>query len=900
MATKSASSSSSTSPAAEYSESSIRVLKGLEPVKQRPGMYTRTDNPLHVIQEVLDNSADEALAGHGKKIKVTLHSDGSVSIEDDGRGIPFGMHPTENAPVIELVFTQLHAGGKFDKGKGGAYSFSGGLHGVGVSVTNALAKRLEVTSYREGQVAKLTFAAGDVVEPLTIRKAGESGESDRKNGTTVRAWIDPKYFETAALPMTELTHLLRSKAVLMPGVTVTLVNEKSKETQNWQYKGGLRDYLMQTLTADPVIPLFEEEGFADGASESFAEGEGAQWCVAFTEDGAPVRESYVNLIPTSAGGTHESGLRDGLFTAVKSFIDLHSLLPKGVKLMPEDVFARASYVLSAKVLDPQFQGQIKERLNSRDAVRLVSGFVRPSLELWLNQHVDYGKKLAELAIKAAQTRQKAGQKVEKRKGSGVAVLPGKLTDCESRDIAYNEVFLVEGDSAGGSAKMGRDKETQAILPLRGKILNTWEVERDRLFANTEIHDISVAIGVDPHGPNDSPDLSGLRYGKVCILSDADVDGSHIQVLLLTLFFRHFPKLIEAGHLYVARPPLFRVDAPARGKKPASKAYALDEGELTAIIDKLRKDGVKEGGWSISRFKGLGEMNAEQLWETTVNPDSRRLLQVRIEDAVAADQIFSTLMGDVVEPKGAAFKLPIPLLWQHRSGEPIGQVIAAKVTAAGIWVRAKIFRGLLPEIDRAWTLIKAGLVRGFSIGFNPIESADIKGTWGQHFTKWDWLELSAVTIPANQDASIHTIKSIDEQLLRGAASGRDPSARGGGGPAPLGVSSVHRDAGPTAGASNTTRRKGNTMKTIQAMREERVQKAARMRELVELRGLGFEGVVVAHGLVAFLVLAGLVAPVRLALLGGHHRQRRVLREAVFATAGTRRDRLVTLLACGNLL
>jgi topoisomerase-4 subunit B len=357
------------------------------------------------------------------------------------------------------------------------------------------------------------FSGGDVIE-LNLRKAGED---DRKQGTTVRVWPDAKYFESTALPMNELTHLLRSKAVLMPGVTVTLTDEKKKDTQTWLYKGGLRDYLMQTLTGDPVIPLFEGEGYAD-SNDNFAEGEGAAWCVAFTEDGQPVRESYVNLIPTSAGGTHESGLRDGLFNAVKSFIELHNLQPKGVKLLPEDVFARFSYVLSAKVLDPQFQGQIKERLNSRDAVRLVSSFVRPALELWLNQHVDYGKKLAELAIKAAQSRQKAGQKVEKRKGSGVAVLPGKLTDCESKDLAHNEVFLVEGDSAGGSAKMGRDKESQAILPLRGKVLNTWEVERDRLFANTEIHDIAVAIGVDPHGPNDTPDLSGLRYGKICILS----------------------------------------------------------------------------------------------------------------------------------------------------------------------------------------------------------------------------------------------------------------------------------------------------------------------------------------------------------------------------------------------
>ncbi len=630
-------------PNTDYSEGSIRVLKGLEPVKQRPGMYTRTDNPLHVIQEVLDNAADEALGGYGKKIKIIMHVDGSISIEDDGRGIPFGLHPTENAPVIELVFTQLHAGGKFDKGKGGAYSFSGGLHGVGVSVTNALATRLEATTYREGKVARLVFSGGDVIEPLSVRPAAEG---DRKSGTTVRVWPDAKYFESMTLPMAHLEHLLRSKAVLMPGVSVTLVQEKSKEAQTWVFKGGLRDYLTQTLSGEPFIPLFEGEGFADANHESFAEGEGAAWCVAFTEDGQPVRESYVNLIPTSAGGTHELGLRDGLFTAVKSFIEMHSLLPKGVKLLPEDVFARANYVLSTKVLDPQFQGQIKERLNSRDALRLVSGFVRPALELWLNQNVEYGKKLAEIAIKAAQFRQKAGQKVEKRKGSGVAVLPGKLTDCESRDLAENEVFLVEGDSAGGSAKMGRNKESQAILPLRGKVLNTWEVDRDRLFANNEIHDISVAIGVDPHGPNDTPDLSGLRYGKICILSDADVDGSHIQVLLLTLFFKHFPKLIDTGHVYVARPPLFRVDAPARGKKPASKAYALDDGELTAILDKLRKEGVREGAWSISRFKGLGEMNAEQLWDTTLNPDTRRLLPIQLGslDFAQTSELMTKLMG----------------------------------------------------------------------------------------------------------------------------------------------------------------------------------------------------------------------------------------------------------------
>jgi topoisomerase IV subunit B len=631
-------------PLQKYAEGSIRVLKGLEPVKQRPGMYTRTESPLHSVQEVIDNAADEALAGYGQRIALTLHGDGSVSVEDDGRGIPFGLHPEEGVSVVEIVFTRLHAGGKFNKGAGGAYSFSGGLHGVGVSVTNALAKTLAVTVYREGQVATIGFSGGDVVEKLVVRKATAG---DRKQGTTVRVWPDPKYFDSAELPRAELIHLLRSKAVLMPGVVVTLTIEKTHQTQTWQYKGGLADYLQQSLPADALIPLFEGEHYAEeGDAENNAEGEGAAWCVAFTEEGATLRESYVNLIPTVAGGTHEAGLKDGLFTAVKGFIDMHSLLPKGVKLMPDDVFSRANFVLSAKVLDPQFQGQTKERLNSRDALRLVSNYTRPAFELWLNQHVEHGRKLAELVIKQAQTRQRASQKVEKKRGSGVAVLPGKLTDCESRDLALNEVFLVEGDSAGGSAKMGRNKETQAVLPLRGKVLNAWEVERDRLFANNEIHDIAVALGIDPHGAGDEPDFSGLRYGKVCILSDADVDGSHIQVLLLTLFFRHFPKLIERGHVHVAKPPLYRVDAPARGKKPAAKIYALDDGELEATLDKLRKEGAREGSWSISRFKGLGEMTAEQLWETTLNPDTRRLLQISFEalGPTATADALTKLMG----------------------------------------------------------------------------------------------------------------------------------------------------------------------------------------------------------------------------------------------------------------
>lgn len=635
----------------EYSEASIRVLKGLEPVRQRPGMYTRTESPLHIIQEVIDNAADEALAGKCRLIEVTLHADGSVTVQDDGRGIPVGPHPEEGVPVVEIVFTRLHAGGKFDKGDGGAYSFSGGLHGVGVSVTNALSKRLEVEVWRDGQRHAIAFAGGDVARPLESRPLARG---EPRSGTRVRSWPDPKYFDSAAIPLGDITTLLRSKAVLLPGLRVALVEERAGRRTEWHYPDGLRGYLGESLAnggaPDPVIPVFEGEEYAPEGHETFAAGEGVQWAVVWTEEGPLVRESYVNLIPTTAGGTHESGLREGLFGAIKAFVELHGLTPKGIRLLPEDVFARASFVLSAKVLDPQFQGQTKERLTSRDGVRLVSSMVRSRLELWLNENVDYGKRLAELVVRQAQARNRAAQKVEKRKSSGVAVLPGKLTDCESTDITRNELFLVEGDSAGGSAKMGRDKEFQAILPLRGKVLNSWETERDRLFANNEIHDIAVAIGVDPHPPDAEPDLSGLRYGKICILSDADVDGSHIQVLLLTLFFRHFRGLIEAGHVYVARPPLFRVDVPAQGKRPMRKLYCLDEGELQHVEDKLRKDGVREGSWTISRFKGLGEMSAEQLWETTMNPETRSLLQVKIQDAVESDQIFTILMGDAVEPR----------------------------------------------------------------------------------------------------------------------------------------------------------------------------------------------------------------------------------------------------------
>ncbi len=614
----------------DYSESSIRVLKGLEPVRQRPGMYTRTDSPLHIVQEVIDNAADEALAGACREISVSLDADGAITVEDDGRGIPVGLHPDEQAPVVEIVFTRLHAGGKFDKQAGGAYSFSGGLHGVGVSVTNALSRVLEVTVWRDGGVHEIAFSGGEVVRALHSRAAGRG---DRRNGTRVRCVPDPRYFDSPVIPQGELIRLLQSKAVLLPGVRVRLSDARQGKTWSWQYDEGLRGYLAESLAqgggSEPLLPLLEGEQSHPAGHDTFAEGEGAHWVLAWTEEGPLVRESYVNLIPTTAGGTHESGLRDGVFGAIRSFIELHGLQPKGVKLLPEDAFARASFVLSAKVLDPQFQGQIKERLNSRDALRLVSSLVRPQLELWLNQHVDLGKRLAELVIRQAQARSRAAQRVEKRKSSGVAVLPGKLTDCESTDITRNEVFLVEGDSAGGSAKQGRDKEFQAILPLRGKVLNAWETERDRLFANNEIHDIAVAIGIDPHGPDDEVDLSRLRYGRICILSDADVDGAHIQVLLLTLFFRHFPRLIEHGHVYIARPPLFRVDVPAQGKRPLRKLYCLDEAELRHVEDRLRKEGVRDGAWTISRFKGLGEMNAEQLWETTMNPDTRRLLPVAI-------------------------------------------------------------------------------------------------------------------------------------------------------------------------------------------------------------------------------------------------------------------------------
>ncbi len=627
----------------EYKEDSIKVLKGLEPVKQRPGMYTLTDNPLHIIQEVLDNSSDEILAGFGDRIVLTIHADGAVSVEDNGRGIPTGIHPTEGVPTVQLVFTQLHAGGKFDKADGGAYSFSGGLHGVGVSVTNALSRMMHVTVWREGKQFDLEFADGFVVAPLSEKK---SPRAKSQTGTLVTCRPDPKYFDSSTIPEAQLIRLLKSKAVLLPGCEVLYINEKNDTRQTWKYEGGLREYLLAEVQDPLLVPAFEAQGWADEQTEGFSQGEGAHWVVCWTEEGGLARESYVNLIPTPAGGTHEAGLRDGLFGAMKAFMEAHGLMSKGVKLLAEDVFARASFVLSTKALDPQFQGQTKEKLTSRDALRLVSNFVRPQFEFWLNDHLEDGKKLAELVNRQAQHRQRQSHKVEKRRGSSVAVLPGKLTDCESTDIERNEIFLVEGDSAGGTAKQGRDKQNQAILPLRGKVLNTWEVDSDRIFASQVIHDIAVAIGVDPHKLGDDVDLKGLRYGKVCILADADVDGSHIQVLLLTLFYRHFPELIAQGHVYIAQPPLYRVAVPKSGRKAERKIYCADDKELRRTLAKLKKEGIEVERLNISRFKGLGEMDEKQLAEAAFHPDTRHLLPVTLGGIGKdeTDAVMKLLMG----------------------------------------------------------------------------------------------------------------------------------------------------------------------------------------------------------------------------------------------------------------
>ncbi len=635
--------------ASGYTAEDIEILEDLSPILHRPGMYTDPVNPNHALVEVIDNSADEGLAGFAAKVSVILYEDGSASVEDDGRGIPVDIHPKKKVPAVQVIFTTLHSGGKFRKtDKDAAYRIAGGLHGVGVCVSNALSRRLEVDVKRDGAAYRIVFADnGKVKEPL--KQIGSAGPRD--SGTRVRFWPDPKYFDSPTIVAADLAALLRAKAMLLPGVKFTLgIQKKGKiETQSWHFPEGIKGYFESAIAgAEPVAGSFFGERYiaAQSESDSFAEGEGAMWAIAWTPEGDLVTESYVNMIPTRIGGTHLSGLREGVYNAIKNFIDLHAMGQRGLKVVPEDVWSRANFVLSVKMLDPQFKGQVKNELISRDAVKLVALMVRDPIELWLNQHVDEGKRIADLVLRQAAARTRAAQKIERRKSSGVAVLPGKLTDCASDDPDRNELFIVEGDSAGGSAKQARDKEFQAVLPLKGKPKNTWQDSPDTLYANKEIEAIALAIGVDHHKAGDMVDVSNLRYRKIIILADADVDGAHIQVLLLTLFFRHFPKLIESGNVFVAQPPLFRIDVPGQGKgKPQRKLYALDKQELEVLEEKLADEGVKPGSWTVSRFKGLGEMNPEQLWETTLNPDTRRMLPVSLEDGVEISvDIFNMMMS----------------------------------------------------------------------------------------------------------------------------------------------------------------------------------------------------------------------------------------------------------------
>ena len=631
-----------------YNAEDIEILEDLSPILHRPGMYTDPQNPNHALIEAIDNSSDEGLAGFARNIAVVLYEDGSASVEDDGRGIPVDIHPKKNVPAVQVIFTTLHSGGKFRKtDKDAVYRIAGGLHGVGVCVTNALSRRLEVEVKRDGSLYRLVFADnGKVKEPL--RKMKSIGP--RESGTRLRFWPDPQYFDSPRIGVPEIAALLRAKAMLLPGVKFSLGVEKAGkvETTTWHFPEGVKGYFESALSGtEPVAASFIDERYVASQSESdsFAEGEGALWAIAWTAEGEVIAESYVNMIPTRQGGTHVSGLREGVYIAVKNFIDHHAMGQRGLKIVPEDVWSRASYVLAVKMLDPQFKGQVKNELISRDAVKLIAQMVRDPFELWLSRRVDDAKRIAELVIHQAMARTRAAQKVERRKSSGVAVLPGKLTDCASDDPDRNELFIVEGDSAGGSAKQARDKEFQAMLPLKGKPKNTWQDESASLYANKEIEAIALAIGVEPHMRDAPADLSGLRYKKIVIMADADVDGAHIQVLLLTLFFKHFPKLIENGHVYVAQPPLFRIDVPSAGKgKPARKLYALDRQELEAIEEKLADEGIKEGHWTVSRFKGLGEMSPEQLWETTLNPDTRRMLAVHYQDPAAeADRLVFNMM-----------------------------------------------------------------------------------------------------------------------------------------------------------------------------------------------------------------------------------------------------------------
>ncbi|CAQ85615.1 MULTISPECIES: DNA topoisomerase IV subunit B [Photorhabdus] len=589
-----------------YNADAIEVLSGLEPVRRRPGMYTDTTRPNHLAQEVIDNSVDEALAGHAKHIEVILHSDQSLEVIDDGRGMPVDIHPEEGVSAVELILSRLHAGGKFSNKN---YQFSGGLHGVGISVVNALSKRIEVTVRRSSQVYQIAFENGDKVQELAV--IGSCGK--RNTGTSVHFWPDESFFDSPRFSASRLTHLLKAKAVLCPGVEIVFKDKINDTEQKWCYADGLTDYLMAAVNGLMTLPEAPFVGAFSGETEA------VDWALLWLPEGGELlAESYVNLIPTMQGGTHVNGLRQGLLDAMREFCEFRNILPRGVKLSADDIWDRCAYVLSVKMQDPQFAGQTKERLSSRQSAAFVSGVVKDAFSLWLNQNVQEAEQLAELAIASAQRRMRAAKKVVRKKLTSGPALPGKLADCTSQDLNFTELFLVEGDSAGGSAKQARDREYQAIMPLKGKILNTWEVSSDEVLASQEVHDISVAIGIDP----DSNDLSQLRYGKICILADADSDGLHIATLLCALFVRHFPTLVKNGHVYMAMPPLYRIDL---GKEVY---YALDEEEKSAVLDRLSR---KRGKPNVQRFKGLGEMNPLQLRETTLDPNTRRLVQLTIDD-----------------------------------------------------------------------------------------------------------------------------------------------------------------------------------------------------------------------------------------------------------------------------
>ena len=605
----------------DYDASDIEILSGLDPVRKRPGMYTDTTRPNHLIQEVVDNSVDEAIAGFASTIDVTLQTDGSIEIADDGRGMPVDLHPEEKVPGVEVIMTRLHAGGKFSKKN---YKFSGGLHGVGISVVNALSKQLDVWIKRDGQEHNMSFAGGEINSSLEV--VGKVGKQN--TGTRIRFWPDEIYFDTVKLSLTRLKHVLRAKAVLCPGLTVNLHDQNNDEKITWHYPDGFRTYLGEALKGAELLPEEPLSGSMAGDTET------VDWAVHWLADGGEViSESYVNLVPTIQGGTHVNGLRLGLLEAVREFCNNRNLLPRGVKLTAEDVWENCCYLLSVKLEEPQFSGQTKERLSSRECTSFVAGVSKDATSLWLHQHVETGERIAELAINNAQKRLKSAKQVVRKRVTGGPALPGKLADCVSQDSAVTELFLVEGDSAGGSAKQARNKDTQAVMPLRGKILNTWEVDSGQVLASQEVHDIAVAIGVDPG----SDDLEKLRYGKVCILADADSDGLHIATLLCALFVKHFRPVVEAGHIYVAMPPLFRIDI---GK---TIFYALDEREKQGILDRITAEKLK-GKVNVQRFKGLGEMNPPQLRETTMAEETRRLVQLTVESWDATNQMMDMLLA----------------------------------------------------------------------------------------------------------------------------------------------------------------------------------------------------------------------------------------------------------------